>query len=198
MIPVMLQPQPADFDVEVRQKGHAWLAKNNIALNAAPPKASKLPRYWSNSNNQLWQAYAGVCAYLAIYFEWSTGASSTDNFVAKSKHAGDAYEWDNYRLSCLGANRNKNKFDDVLDPIGLAPDTFFLNLATGCVRPNPKLLTLEKVSARKTIARLRLNSSDKQRMRARHYSEYLRHKDPPTLKFYTPFVWYEANRQGLL
>ncbi len=198
MIPICLQPEPVDFDVKVRQKGLTWLADKGIALNAAPPKASALPNYWSHSNRQLWDAYSGVCAYLAIYFEWATGASSTDHFVAKSKHAGDAYEWNNYRLSCLGANRNKNKFDDVVDPIGLASSTFLLNLATGGIRPNPQLSVPEKSAAKKTITRLKLNSAEHKQMRSRHYSQYLKHRHPDTLKLYSPFVWYEANRQGVL
>jgi uncharacterized protein (TIGR02646 family) len=198
MIPISLQPEPVDFDVKVRQKGLTWLANKGIALNAAPPKASALPNYWSHSNKQLWDAYSGVCAYLAIYFEWATGASSTDHFVAKSKHAGDAYEWNNYRLSCLGANRNKNKFDDVLDPIGLSPNTLVLNLASGEVRPNTALTSAQKILARKTIKRLKLNSPDHNAMRAKHFVRYLRKKDEQTLKELSPFVWYEANRQGVL
>jgi hypothetical protein len=92
MIPVTLQPEPADFDTEVRQKGHGWLRAQGIALNAAPPKASNLPNYWSRSNKQLWEAYSGICAYLSIFFEWSTGAASTDHFTSKSQNAGDAYD----------------------------------------------------------------------------------------------------------
>jgi uncharacterized protein (TIGR02646 family) len=198
MIPVALQPEPTDFDTKVRRKGHAWLSKNGVALNAAPPRASALPPYWTTSNKQLWQAYSGICAYLAIYFEWVTGASSTDHFVAKSRHSGDAYEWNNYRLSCLGANRNKGRFDDVLDPIGLRPDTFFLNLSNGAIRPNPALSSANRTAARKTIARLKLNSPDHKEMRARHYCRYLRHRHVANLKELSPFVWYEANRQGLL
>lgn len=202
MIPVTLQPEPTqpifDFDSRVRQPGQNWLVTNGISLNVPPPKASALPNYWSRSNKVLWDAYSGFCAYLAIYFEWSTGASSTDHFVAKSKHAGDAYEWNNYRLSCLGANRNKGKFDDVLDPIGLAADTFVLNLATGHIKPKPTLSQVDKTAARKTLTRLKLNSAANKQMRARHYGEYLQHKHAVTLKFYSPFVWYEANRQGLL
>ena len=198
MIPLPLQAEPVDFDVEVRQKGQAWLTGKGIALNAVPPKASDLPNYWSHSNKQLWAAYSGMCAYLAIYFEWATGASSTDHFVAKSKHAGDAYEWQNYRLSCLGANRNKNKFDDVLDPIGLAPNTFVLNLANGEISPNPALTPAGKTLARKTIKRLKLDSADHNAMRAKHFVRYLRKKDEETLKELSPFVWSEANRQGLL
>lgn len=182
----------------MRQKGRAWLAEAGIALNSAPPKATDLPAYWSHSNKLLWEAYSGVCAYVAIYFEWVTGASSTDHFVAKSKHAGDAYEWNNYRLSCLGANRNKNKFDDVLDPIGLPADTFVLNLASGEISPNPLLDAAQKQLARKTIKRLKLDSPDHNAMRAKHFSRYVRGKDAQALQELSPFVWYEAQRQGLL
>lgn len=198
MIPVALQPEPSDFDARVRQPGLIWLSSKNIAVNSAPPKASDLPSYWTRSNKQLWESYSGVCAYLAIYFEWPTGAASTDHFVAKSKRAGDAYDWRNYRLSCLGPNRNKNKFDDVLDPIGLQPDTFVLNLANGEIRPNPLLTPDKKKAARKTITRLKLNSPDHNEMRAKHFVRYLRKKDEESLKELSPFVWYEAQRQGLL
>ncbi len=95
MIPVTIQPEPADFDPNVRVPGHNWLKANGITLNSVPPKGTKLPNKWTHSNKQLWAAYGGVCAYLAIYFEWVTGASSTDHFVAKSRNAGDAYEWNN-------------------------------------------------------------------------------------------------------
>lgn len=51
MIPVQLQPEPADFDAEVRQKGRDWLATKGIALIAPPPKASDLPNYWTRSTS---------------------------------------------------------------------------------------------------------------------------------------------------
>lgn len=198
MIPVTLQPEPADFDAEVRQRGHAWLGARGIALNAAPPKVSKLPNYWSRSNKQLWEAYSGVCAYLAIFFEWGTGAASTDHFVAKSQNAGDAYEWSNYRLSCLGPNRNKNKFDDVLDPIGLVPNTFVINFSSGKIAPHPALSPAQKAAARKTIRRLKLDSPDNNKMRAKRYQDYL--AGDCSLNFLlreSPFVHAEIVRQGL-
>ncbi len=198
MIPVTLQPEPADFDTEVRQRGHTWLDAEEIALNTAPPKASNLPNYWTRSNKQLWEAYSGLCAYLAIYFEWSTGSATTDHFIAKSLNAGDAYEWSNYRLSCLGPNRNKNKFDDVLDPIGLAPNIFVINFASGRITPNPTLRPPQKTAARKTIRRLKLDSPDNNKMRAQHYNDYL--AGDCSLKFLlrnSPFVHAEIIRQGL-
>ncbi|MDA8060365.1 MAG: hypothetical protein M0Z37_08475 [Nitrospiraceae bacterium] len=199
MIPVTLQPEPADFDTEVRQKGHGWLRAQGIALNAAPPKASNLPNYWSRSNKQLWEAYSGICAYLSIFFEWSTGAASTDHFTSKSQNAGDAYEWSNYRLSCLGPNRNKNKFDDVLDPIKLAPNTFTINFASGKIMPNSALSPIQKAAARKTILRLKLGSPDNNKMRAQHYNDYL--SGDCSLNFLqrkSPFVHAEIVRQGLM
>lgn len=198
MIPVTLQPEPADFDALVRQRGRQWLTDNGIAFHTAPPRASALPNYWKYSTKQLWEAYSGVCAYLAIYFQWSTGAASTDHFIPKSRHAGNAYEWDNYRLSCLGPNRNKGAFTDVLDPIGLRPDTFVLNLTNGAIRPNPSLDAAQQSAAATTIARLRLDSPENNTMRARHFAGYIRNKDEKTLKDLSPFVWYEAARQGLL
>lgn len=199
MIPVQLQPEPDDFDAEVRQKGRDWLATKGIALTAPPPKASDLPNYWTHSNQQLWEAYSGICAYLAIFFEWTTGAASIDHFVAKSQNAGDAYEWSNYRLSALGPNRNKNKFDDVLDPVGMAPDTFVINFASGGISPSPHLPAADRDAAQATITRLKLDSPEHDRMRARHYSNYI--TGDWTLRFLakeSPFVHAEIVRQGLV
>lgn len=199
MIPVQLQPAPIDFDVEVRQKGLAWIAQKGFDLNAPAPTGTKFPAYWSHANKQLWTAYSGVCAYLAIYFEWVTGASSTDHFIAKSKDVAQAYEWKNYRLSCLASNRNKNKYDDVLDPIGLASNTFELVLTTGQIRPSRAMTDKARIAAaRKSISRLKLDSAEHREMRMKHYTRYLRSKDAQILKELSPFVWYEADRQGLL
>jgi uncharacterized protein (TIGR02646 family) len=198
MIPVILQSEPPDFDTKVRKKGHNWLRSKKIALNAVPPKRIKFRNFWTHSNIQLWHAYSGICAYLAIYFEWDTGAASTDHFVAKSKNAGDAYEWNNYRLSCLGANRNKNKFDDVMDPIGLPPHTFFINFSSGEILPNPQLSTQDTILAHKTIRRIKLNSPTLKAMRANHYNNYL--MGDCSLRFLaqkSPFVHAEIIRQGL-
>lgn len=198
MIPVALQQEPLGFDVNVRQEGQGWLIDHHFVLCASAPPKTKLPAYWSWSNQLLWAAYSGTCAYLAIYFEWPTGASSTDHFVPKSKHVGLAYEWDNYRLSCLGPNRNKNKYLDVLDPVGLAANTFVLNLASGEIKPNPALVGPQRTAAQKTIKRLQLDSPHHNAMRAGHFADYIAHGHAPTLRKYSPFVWYEADRQGLL
>lgn len=198
MIPVSLQPEPADFDTKVRKKGLKWLRDNNILLNKPPPETKKLPNYWTYSNKQLWETYSRTCAYLAIQFEWTTGAASTDHFVPKSRNAGAAYEWSNYRLSCLGPNRNKSNFEDILDPIGLAPYTFVLNFSDGCIYPNTNLDPDMKKKAQETIARLKLDSPENNEMRARHYQEYA--KGECTLNYikkWSPFVYSEIVRQEL-
>lgn len=199
MIPVTLQPEPLDFDEKVRLPGREWLGKKGIAFDSPPPKASELPRYWSHSNKQLWESYSGVCAYLAIFFEWGPGASSTDHFVAKSRHAGNAYEWNNFRLSSLGPNRDKGPSDDVLDPVGLRPKTFVINFASGEIKPNPDLSEEHKTAAIKTIKQLNLDSPENNDMRARHYSGYL-HGDCSLnfLSRISPFVYMEIERQGLI
>lgn len=198
MIPVTLQPEPADFDEKVRQKGLDWLVSYR-QQNGKSPLGKELPSYWSAFNEQLWEAYSGTCAYLAIFFEFASGAASTDHFVAKSSSCDDAYEWNNYRLSCLASNRNKNKFDDVLDPVGLAQNTFTLNLANGAIKPNSSLAPDLLLAARATIRRLKLDNKIHRDMRLRHFNRYLRGgMDAPTLKELSPFVWHEANRQGLL
>ncbi len=198
MIPVALQPEPADFDRKVRQKGLKWLKKEGISANGPPPRASDLPNYWTRSHKQLWAAYSGICAYLAIYIEWASGASSTDHFVPKSKHAGKAYQWDNYRLCLIGPNRKKWTYDDILDPIGLRQDTFVLNLATGEIGPNPDLDDTLKEKAERTIRQLELDSPEHNDMRFKHFNRYLRGKDLEALRDLSPFVWYEAQRQELL
>jgi uncharacterized protein (TIGR02646 family) len=197
MIPVTLQPEPPDFDAKVRQPGLAWLTSNGIAPNSPPPDASLLPSHWRKINEQLWKAYSGVCAYLAIYFEFTIGAASTDHFIAKSQNAGKAYEWINYRLSCLGANRNKNKFDDVLDPTELEPETFFLNLANGAIYPNPVFVPAQKDVAEKTIKRLDLDSPENRRWRTEHFTDYMKGDCSITyIARHSPFVHSEIIRQG--
>ena len=118
--------------------------------------------------------------------------------MAKSRSAGDAYEWHNYRLSCLASNRNKGRFDDILDPIGLEPNTFVLELAGGRIRANPELDDERRIEAEKTIARLRLDSPEHNEMRAKRFARYINGRDEQALREWSPFVWHEARRQNLL
>lgn len=199
MIPVIPQDEPGDFQRKVRDPGLRWLRDQGIAMDQPAPDPSALPTYWRETQKALWDAYDGVCAYLCIYFDWPLGAQSTDHFVAKSSNAGQAYEWLNYRLSCLGMNRAKNRFDDVLDPFEIEPDTFVLNLASGEISANPGLPPEVQQAVMDTIRRLKLDSVECNRMRADRYGEYCsRDVSERHLRKESPFVWHEAQRQGLL
>lgn len=199
MIPVQLAAEPQKFDKLVRKKGLKWLKKMNIKLDAAVPQKTKVYPFWQACTKELWEAYAGICAYYAIYIEFAIGAASTDHLVAKSKLAAQIYEWDNYRLACLGANRNKNKYDDVLDPIGLKPETFYINFISGAIFPNPALSPEENALALKTIKRLGLDRKEIEKMRKEHFTYYIKGDwSANFLHKQSPFVYSEMERQSLL
>jgi len=127
--------------------------------------------------------------------------------VAKSKLAGDAYRWSNLRLACVKMNARKRDYADILDPFMLAPDTFRLELVTGRIFVNKTLPTTDRAAARATIERPGLDDGGNREMRVRHYEEYLKLKAESVpgataledfLRRHSPFLWYEANRQGAL
>ena len=199
MIPVAAQPEPAAFDTQVRQKGLAHLARKGLPLNQPLPTKACIEPYWRACLTDLHQAYGGVCAYLGVFFERVMGGGSVDHFIAKSANAGLAYEWNNYRLACSTMNSRKREYSDVLDPFFLAPDLCRLQLSTGHIYPNADLPAVPMRLVQKTIERLGLDDSQCRELRARWYQDYLEHQLPPRyLKEKSPFVWYEANRQGLL
>ena len=147
----------------------------------------------------LHQAYSGICAYLGVHFERVMGAGSVDHFIAKSADAGLAYEWSNYRLACSTMNSRKREFSDVLDPFYLAPGLFRLQLSTGHIYPNPHLAAEPMRLIEQTIERLGLDDPLCRDLRANWYQEYIEYNLPADyLQQKSPFVWYEANRQGLL
>jgi uncharacterized protein (TIGR02646 family) len=199
MIHVVSQPEPASFDAEVRQKGLAWLRKKKIALDQPLPTKTTIEPYWRDCLDEMHSSYNGCCAYLAVFFERVTGGGSVDHFIAKSKRADLAYEWDNYRLACSRMNSRKREYDDVLDPFEVETGWFHLEPVTGHIYPNPHLPAEQKQTVQATIDRLGLDDAGNQEMRARHYQEY--REGNYTADFLlkrSPLVWREAQRQGLL
>ena len=65
MIHIDLQPEPADFDIRVRQPGNAFLSKIPIPNSRRWGKNN----YWSRCSAQLYQAYGGICAYSGSGFQ---------------------------------------------------------------------------------------------------------------------------------
>lgn len=191
MIPVVKAPEPKDFDKKVRKRGNNFLARNPTALS------KDFPPYWQKIQKDLWDAYSGVCAYLAIYYRFGTGASSVDHFVPKSQDRNLTYEWDNYRLSCLKLNRDKNA-KNILDPFKLHQNSFFINFLDGSVYPNPNEDPAYQKDCQNTIDALDLNNQNHCDMRIEHYT-YYKNKDFTLsfLKKKSPFVYCEIIRQNL-
>jgi len=122
-----------------------------------------------------------------------------EHFVAKSRDLGLAYEWSNYRLACGKMNSRKRDFSDVLDPFLLAEGTFHLDLATGSIYANPSLGAAAMQDACDTIMRLSLDDAECRKARTDCYDSYIQgHISSSYLKKENPFVWKEAERQGLL
>lgn len=199
MIPVARQDEPDDFDDEVRKPGLAWLKSHKIPLNKKLPPKTAIEPYWRRCLDALHERYAGACAYLAVFVEREAGGVTVDHYVPKSRRAGLAYEWTNYRLACSSMNGRKSDFEKLIDPFTLKPDTFHLELVTGRIYPNPELSGAALEKATLTIKRLGLDTDGRRLMRVRHYNNY-REKGYPAayLQEYSPFVFAEAKRQGLL
>ncbi|WP_300801630.1 hypothetical protein [uncultured Desulfovibrio sp.] len=199
MIPVTPKPEPEDFDTQVRQKGLRWLEKHHIDITAPLPSGTKLPPYWRACLDELYHNYDGVCAYLAVFFERTTGTGHVEHFCPKSLRPDLAYEWRNYRLACSAINSRKRDFTDILDPFEIEDGWFYLELVSGHIFPNPQLPASLQQKIQASIDRLKLDSPANNEMRAKHYQLYCEGKmTKEHLKDYSPFVWKEAARQGLL
>lgn len=199
MIHVDAMPEPATFDAEVRQKGLALLYKEGIDPSLPLPPNTQLNPFWRACLDDLYKSYQGTCAYLSVFFERASGGGSVDHFIAKSKRADLAYEWNNYRLACANMNSRKRDYGDVLDPFHVHDGWFRLELVSGRIYSNPELSEQLRQDVAATIQRLGLDDFKNREMRARHYQDYRDNLyGEKFLKNRSPFVWYEAKRQGLL
>lgn len=199
MIHVNPQPEPASFNANVRQKGLAYLRRKGLALDQPLPPKTEIPPHWRDCLDDLYSVYEGTCSYLAVFFERVTGGGSVDHFVAKSRRADLAYEWTNFRLACSVMNSRKREFEDTLDPFEVVNGWFHLELVSGHIYPDPNLSEDIKAQVTATIERLGLDDPGNREMRARHYQEYYEGEfTADFLKKRSPFVWLEAERQGLL
>lgn len=93
MMRVQPAPEPADFDEKVRQPGLRAIAelvgdppmqarsgpkREKIANRPEDIPAAKLPDYWTHALDDLLGSHHRVCAYVCVYIERVTGASSVD------------------------------------------------------------------------------------------------------------------------
>lgn len=200
MIPVARQPEPDDFDSQVRQKGRKWLEGRGLPTSGARPPGLELEPYWHHCLPLLHHVYGGVCAYVCVFIEPVTGFATVEHFVPKSLALEHVYEWSNYRLACGKMNGRKSVFTNVLDPFELRAETFFLELVTGRMYPNPALQADDKRRAQETIDLLGLDDPECRKQRNDWLESY--RKQDISLNFLrqkSPFVHAELIRQeGLL
>lgn len=197
VIPVTEQPEPDTFNKQVREPGQAWVRRKGLDPRAPVPRGTKLKPCWRECLDDLHSAYGGICAYLSIYIERVAG--TVDHFVPKSVMLSLAYEWSNYRFAWGPMNTRKGAAEDVLDPFTLQSGMFQLELVSGRIYPNPKLPKEAGEAVARTIRRLSLDDSYCRDIRARRYLDYVEGEVTATyLASHSPFIHYEADRQGLL
>lgn len=199
MIPVKPKPEPATFQKTVRQKGLAWIHKSGLDPALPVPRGTKIPSHWTKCLDDLWSAYDEVCAYVCLHIPKITGAKSVEHFAPKSKRLDQAYEWSNYRLVCARLNSRKRDFEDVLDPFTLKKDTFLVDFVTGRIVLSSALSAAKRAAAKDTVDRLKLDEPDLRKQRLADLDKALDGDwSVKELKKVSPFVWYEAKRQGLI
>lgn len=219
MIPVNPVGPPPGFMRDVVRPARAWVNAQGWDWDAPPPKdkASKLKTFWTLKNHDgvscldyLHESYAGVCAYLSVYFERVQRSTSVDHYHPKSHFPIKcAYDWANYRLASNAMNSNKGECQDVLDPFTLPTGLFQLDLVSGRVQINTQFAEpggdLHQ-RAHATLQRLKLNQSPFCRLRLSYIDEYLRNRQLAgadalekalnKLHFQSPFIYQEILRQG--
>lgn len=193
MIHVDLKPEPADFDMRVRQPGNAF-------LNSHPTPTSKQwskNNFWSRCSAELYQAYGGICAYSGEWFSRTTALVSVDHFYPKSSHQEKAYEWDNYRLTTQVMNGYKGD-KIVLDPFEIQNGDLVLDFPSCLVKPRKDMTPAEKSKAKSTIQILHLNDEDQATRRCEIIMEYIcGNISRVFLESKYPFIAEELNRQDL-
>lgn len=180
---VQPQPEPADFDSRVRKPG--------LADPSQP--------YWRRCHDELYKAYGGYCAYLAVKVprspdETEVGGSSIDHFLPRRLYPELAFEWSNYRLSSTYINRTKKDKIGILAPFCIEDNYFFINILSGEIFPNPKLSHDLQKNIEKTIKELGLNKKGFCKYRFKLLNEI----DADILREESPFLFEEAIRLKIL
>lgn len=184
MIPVRQAPEPAYFDVEVRQPGRAFLDNH-------PDR--ELKTLWDIARDDLRRSYERICAYTCQRIVDGT----IDHFLPKSKFRALAYEWSNYRLCSNAANQAKADRVGLVDPFKVGRFWFAIAFPQCDVVLGQNVPDAMHAEARFTIDALRLNSEDLVEDRAKMALQFcdgevtLAH-----VQKYRPFLAVEIERQG--
>lgn len=193
MIPVQPQPEPPEFDRNVRRPGLAFLR------HVPNPTSWKKKSYWQESLNDLYDAYGGICAYSAEWISRISGGPTVDHYVPKSVQPPLAYEWGNFRLCAMLFNQRKDNYQDVIDPFTVAANWFNLDIPSLLIKPAGTLAPFERERVNATVKRLKLNDENCIGSRLRWIMSYCRSELTfEYLRKHAPFIAYELERQGLV
>ena len=192
LIPVSLQIEPHNFDVDVRIPGKKFLAKTPNPTSEEFKKNS----FWKNIAKEIYEAYSRVCAYTCNYIEAPSG--TIDHFKSKSSHPQLAYEWENYRLCVHRVNGYKG-VNDIIDPFIVRPGWFVIDFPSCLVKPGDGLEESIRMQVEETIKILRLNDDDSF-VQDRCEMMLMFAKKEVALEFLKkrrPFLAVEIERQGI-
>ncbi|MDE0330702.1 MAG: hypothetical protein OXL41_02450 [Nitrospinae bacterium] len=195
MIFVAQQPEPDDFDENVRQPGQQFLFANPNPTS----KEFAAHAYWREAAGALRSAYGEICAYTCHWISPDTGWQTVEHFVPKSVDPQRAYDWSNYRLVCGRLNGRKGDHQDILDPFVIAGVMFVLDFPSMLVKPRQDLPQPDKEAVLQTISRLKLNDDDTcVAARLNYVVDYCEGDiSLDFLRRHAPFIFRELERQEL-
>lgn len=215
MIPLVLAPEPPDFDQRVRQPG---LSAIDELVGRAPritrpgprrPKRADVesqipsdtfPPFWRETLDDMMDAYEQRCAYLAMFIE-RTGNPTVDHIIPKSMAWHLVYEWSNYRLCAGIVNAKKGELLELMDPIDSKEGWFALDLVSCRVQRGALAPVEQHARIDRTLPILNLRDCCLQRQR--YVEDYRRGPgnkgiDLAYLEHRAPFIAAELRRQGQL
>lgn len=200
MLPINSFPEPANFEVKVRQPGMLFLSTH--AVRPIKQEFWRGKDYWREVLDDMSTLYDSICSYCSTWIKHSTGVHSIDHFLSKNKHPDLAYEWSNYRYSSMRFNSRKSS-NIIADPFKVGINWFIIDFSTQIIKPNPDkqvLTDAQRKLVSDTIETLKLND-DKKLMDERvfYYDQYIKRQITFSyLKRVAPFIAYEIDRQGLI
>lgn len=197
MIPVEMLTEPEGFDENVRTPGRDFLKVAPRPINNDDWKGKE---YWRRTLPYLRKGHRNICAYAALWVSKVTGSPTVDHYIPRKDDPDLAYEWTNFRLSCLLMNSRKKNFRDVLDPFTIGEGWFTLDFDSFMIHPNPTLPNAIKAQILATIKRLKLNTDEACIEARREWFECFTSgcMNFTLLEQRAPFIAQEAKRQGLV
>ena len=195
MIPVVMQPEPDNFDIDVRQPGKSILSTNPTISDSFWKRHS----YWGRISKDLYNLYRGICAYTGEWFPRTTTRASLDHFIPKSIAPSLAYEWSNYRLTTQKVNENKKGHTIIADPFEVRSGWFVLSLPGCYIVPGENLSSDEHFLVEQTINILKLNNDDSAQSRCDIILDYINgYVNLDFLQSKYPYIAHELTRQNML